>query len=723
MMACNDVSYRYQDFDVRQQGIIELPRLRIAAQKERSRQSSPRRDSLSSSTGDSGYHSDPGLEGEILFSPVDFRALEQSPNAGLDTLITSDVPLPPPEVHKLVTSKAREALVSTTTRALLKLQKHRSSQKSKPPPQIEVTSYPKRIPPPEPPSRQDDIEQWIKDNFNPRPSERNHSIISLSSSGSCEMYSSNNNSEDEDLEPCSSSITAARNSSKFSPATIKTIELILRKIELNLNYAAYVQCLEAIDAQHQQHRGTNTPSGNQSRGNTSGRNNNNNTSSSQASSSNTNKRKSRLHDLPLLPLPNNPEDDDNDENPNKRRRTSVTTTTTDSDVGPRFACPFFKHDPARYRNRRTCPGPGWPTVHRMKEHLYRAHAQPIFCPRCYAMFDSDAEFSSHLRARPCPVSEPVPVEGIDRETLKGLHKRSPAGRLEEEKWRDAYLLLFPEVEVGDVPSPYYTELSPSDDSRRFRRFLLERIRAELYATAERDPNSPIEQRLLRQVAAIIQRCEAELLETFQPTLSSSSISPSSTIAAGTSSSSRRTSSSAIAGSTAGGDASTSMSSISPAIHQLQPSGTMSQRPTFTLPFTSPQPPPPTHTHPSPHLPTPQHPASIAPLSPGTFPPSQSFPPHIHTPGETTMHDMHPHASFPNASTFSGVAGGDAHGSGGRVGLVGTADGNANFDFSSDWIDWYAVFPGDYDGSVDASGQQQQQQHLQGGAVGIGMAEV
>jgi hypothetical protein len=59
----------------------------------------------------------------------------------------------------------------------------------------------------------------------------------------------------------------------------------------------------------------------------------------------------------------------------------------------------------------------------------------------------------------------------------------------------------------------YDSDSPSEESRRFRRELLERIRQELFATAEREPG-PVEQRLLRQVAGIIQRCENELLTPF-----------------------------------------------------------------------------------------------------------------------------------------------------------------------------------------------------------------
>lgn len=35
-------------------------------------------------------------------------------------------------------------------------------------------------------------------------------------------------------------------------------------------------------------------------------------------------------------------------------------------ANPRFACPYYKHDPVKYRSHRTCPGPGFITVHRVK---------------------------------------------------------------------------------------------------------------------------------------------------------------------------------------------------------------------------------------------------------------------------------------------------------------------------------------------------------------------
>ena len=168
-------------------------------------------------------------------------------------------------------------------------------------------------------------------------------------------------------------------------------------------------------------------------------------SSGKASLSSGSKRKLRQGSLP-------PEDEDDEDGPNKRRRGSV-TASDESEMGARFACPFYKHDPNRYRSRRTCPGPGWTTVHRMKEHLYRSHAQPIFCPICYTTFKSDKEQSNHVRLQQCERSSPQQIDGIDRETVWTLRKRTTALRLEEDKWRDVYQILFPDIPTADIPSP------------------------------------------------------------------------------------------------------------------------------------------------------------------------------------------------------------------------------------------------------------------------------
>jgi hypothetical protein len=142
----------------------------------------------------------------------------------------------------------------------------------------------------------EDVQRWLREQN--RPKERNLSIISESSTGSCDMYSNaDDNSDDEDV--------LTHGPSSLSKATLKTIELILRKIEVNLGYAAYMQCAGSQSARSQ--GGTQTPV--RGRGSTQG----------------SGKRKSRFEDS--LPL-----DGPDDEDSNKKRRVSI-TTTEDSEAG------------------------------------------------------------------------------------------------------------------------------------------------------------------------------------------------------------------------------------------------------------------------------------------------------------------------------------------------------------------------------------------------------
>jgi hypothetical protein len=53
-------------------------------------------------------------------------------------------------------------------------------------------------------------------------------------------------------------------------------------------------------------------------------------------------------------------DDDTDEGLKDTKRSKEASTTL------RFACPFYKHNPVRYGTSRSCVGPGWKSVHRVK---------------------------------------------------------------------------------------------------------------------------------------------------------------------------------------------------------------------------------------------------------------------------------------------------------------------------------------------------------------------
>jgi DNA-directed RNA polymerase subunit M/transcription elongation factor TFIIS len=138
----------------------------------------------------------------------------------------------------------------------------------------------------------------------------------------------------------------------------------------------------------------------------------------------------------------------------------------------RFACPFCKHDPVRYKSVKTCCGPGWTNVHRVKyvppsqlverlrdsltpfsirEHIYRRHSLKNVCPRCFVGFENHDELQRHQRAEtPCKLEKVNVPEMINEDQEKKLHTRAKPNCSEEDKWQEMYRIIFPDAKV---PSP------------------------------------------------------------------------------------------------------------------------------------------------------------------------------------------------------------------------------------------------------------------------------
>ncbi|KAM5368024.1 hypothetical protein ACJZ2D_009738 [Fusarium nematophilum] len=130
----------------------------------------------------------------------------------------------------------------------------------------------------------------------------------------------------------------------------------------------------------------------------------------------------------------------------------------------RFACPFFKHNPEGYRTSRTCMGPGWATVQRVKEHLLRRHQLPEYrCPRCFDDFTTEPKYRDHVRRQEaCSTrAQPLAKEGINKEQAELLKKRkkNSSAKTEEDRWNEVYKILFPNEAVPspceqDIPKKY-----------------------------------------------------------------------------------------------------------------------------------------------------------------------------------------------------------------------------------------------------------------------------
>ncbi|KAF7547065.1 hypothetical protein G7Z17_g7974 [Cylindrodendrum hubeiense] len=155
------------------------------------------------------------------------------------------------------------------------------------------------------------------------------------------------------------------------------------------------------------------------------------------------------------------EDEKDDDDNRSRKDKNKKAKRINDDTRLRFACPYYKHDPQRFKDHRTCLGPGWPDVHRVKEHLKRSHSLPSHqCHRCFEYFFKDEELKKHQRnPKPCPVKDPATIrrdlsDGYDLEQGKKLQKRIK--KTSEDKWKDWYCILF-EVDPAssEIPSAYH----------------------------------------------------------------------------------------------------------------------------------------------------------------------------------------------------------------------------------------------------------------------------
>ncbi|KAH8889999.1 hypothetical protein GQ53DRAFT_186404 [Thozetella sp. PMI_491] len=195
----------------------------------------------------------------------------------------------------------------------------------------------------------------------------------------------------------------------------------------------------------------------------------------------------------------------------------------------KLACPFYKHDKAFYHEWRVCRGPGWHTVHRVKEHIYRCHVLAKFrCNRCFQDLKDCASLAAHQRMTvPCEIQEYEAKEGFITDDQEKLLRRKPprrkssdrGGKTECEKWAEVYKIIFPDDDP--LPSPYYETSDEELFQARasgvmeyasfMRREFPPLIRRELDALVDGE----LEERLRNRIVETMQGLQSELDRRFQ----------------------------------------------------------------------------------------------------------------------------------------------------------------------------------------------------------------
>ncbi|EXF83717.1 hypothetical protein CFIO01_07125 [Colletotrichum fioriniae PJ7] len=218
------------------------------------------------------------------------------------------------------------------------------------------------------------------------------------------------------------------------------------------------------------------------------------------------------------------EEDEGDEN--HLPRAKLSKVQEDAMVDAKLACPFFKHNPRKYKTRRPCCGPGWDQVHRIKparEHIYRKHSLPKFsCPRCSQSFETQLALQAHARSLDaCDVREPEFLDGITQDQEKKLRsrKKTSAKELTEaEKWTQVYRILFPDVREREIPSPYHNaedaEMNLGGYEDYLRRELPPLVRRQLEKEVEREL-SFVEEGMKQKVIDIARNLQLTLFKGYQ----------------------------------------------------------------------------------------------------------------------------------------------------------------------------------------------------------------
>ncbi|KAH8728118.1 hypothetical protein GQ44DRAFT_702646 [Phaeosphaeriaceae sp. PMI808] len=216
-------------------------------------------------------------------------------------------------------------------------------------------------------------------------------------------------------------------------------------------------------------------------------------------------------------------------NSNKRQRSDRKSDDKRPVAELRFACPYYKRNPGKHQTFTSCRDPGFTTVARLKEHLYRRHLLPPQCHRCCTTFPNDIKLREHQRdPRGCEVHEQVPLEGFDKDQERQLKskKKSQAYQTEEEKWKGVYRILFPDDSEDQIPTPYVEYQACTGKSgdasnvirfQEFSRLELPRlVRRTLEAAVEHEAQ-PLEDRLKERLLDIIKECQGQLVSMFHAT--------------------------------------------------------------------------------------------------------------------------------------------------------------------------------------------------------------
>lgn len=138
--------------------------------------------------------------------------------------------------------------------------------------------------------------------------------------------------------------------------------------------------------------------------------------------------------------------------PGKRR--SLSKVKSPASTRPRplpLACPFFKKDPRRHWDCASYKANNSKLSH-VKQHIYRSHNRPYFCPLCGTEFQDPQLCDAHIRTG-CPSPGPfLEPDGITTQQRTDLSRRPSSKLSVEAQWYAVFDIVCPGF--PRPPSPY-----------------------------------------------------------------------------------------------------------------------------------------------------------------------------------------------------------------------------------------------------------------------------
>ncbi|KAF4871419.1 hypothetical protein CGCSCA1_v009620 [Colletotrichum siamense] len=188
----------------------------------------------------------------------------------------------------------------------------------------------------------------------------------------------------------------------------------------------------------------------------------------------------------------------------------------------KIACPYMKRYPTEFCSWRTCVGPGFDGMNRMKEHLKRRHFKENGCHRCGLYLESNQALQDHLRSLDiCPVKVILPQMGfmtqIQSEEISKKRQVHTIPLLQ--RWKEIYLILFPDADEDTIPGPYFEATETSNglsnifDPQEYEYFLKRHLPARILMNLNREFQI-ISDRAKAKLAEMLQEESLEVLKAY-----------------------------------------------------------------------------------------------------------------------------------------------------------------------------------------------------------------